>query len=301
MKKWILALALLCLAVPGLAEEKTALTAYNLNMSTALLGNEVTAPDLVYCRTIGVGEDPYGADFSRDGSFDLQGNTLTDLNGANTFQQLLPGDIIKLRAEDRIGGTTGTETIWTTVIGWVDDNNVQVGPGIVAADVQHAKVYYRITQCSDGLEQRRFPSPTPGEYGTSTGGAWVNVLNWESITFTVAYQSGDIPSGLGFAFECRVRANSQAEDPNKPTWGVQVYPGASSTCGFGTLATDICTLTTPEAGAPPGRAVDSKFSLQVAHTQNFYECRIGLTCPDVDCGTQSVVQTSITVNRQEVK
>jgi len=39
----------------------------------------------------------------------------------------------------------------------------------------------------------------------------------------------------------------------------------------------------------------------MSHTQNFYECRIGVTCDDVDCGTSMLTRTSITVNRQEVK
>jgi hypothetical protein len=301
MKKWILALAVAALAVPGLAEEKTAIVAYQLDLEQQSAFFPADVPDLMFCRTLGRGGDPFAPDYEVVGNFRHNGNTIIDLNGSNAFLSLLPGDLITLRQQDQIAGTT-TEDFTTVIDAWFDPNQVDV---VVAAGAarDYSKLYYRVTQCGDPQESRQFPGGSPGEITTSfPAGAWVNVLNWESVTFSVHYQSGSIPNGLAFTFECRTRdATLPGYSINAPRWGQQIYPGPSSACGYGSLNTDVCVLPTPEDAAT-GRAVESKFALQISDTQNFYECRIGLGCDDTCAGAGPTrVNASITVNRQEVK
>lgn len=289
MKKWILALALLALAVPGLAEEKTTVTNYNgmyWNEGWGGEAGEFTAPEFVYCRTVGAGGDPFGADVTYTGTFTLTAGTLVDTGGAATFLQWGVGDVVSFRAGDQTSGSAlGSFT--TTILAVTDENEVDLGPGLPGGTTVWGKVYWRDTQCNLDF------------------GGWVNVLNWESVLFSVRYMSGGSSGGMAFVFECRTRdwafylpslaAGGSAGNQLYP--GIQVYPGSGSACGFGTLSTDYCVLTTPADTAP--RATDSYFALQLSNTQNFYECRIGLSC-ETDCDTE-MYYSSITVNRQEVK
>lgn len=299
MRKWILALALLCLAVPGHAEEKTAIVAYGLDLETlAFPPGGAALPDMAYCRTLGRGGDPFAPDYEVVGTFSQSGTTVTDDGATGAFTFLLPGDLLTFKAGDQTAGLAVPD-VTVIITAWTSANQVTVAGGGTGT---WGKMSYRISQCSDGVEMRQFPGVSPGEATTVTGGAWINVLNWESVLFTVKYQSGSLLNGLAFNFECRTRDDTlPGYSINAPTFGNQVYPGASSTCGFGTLNTDVCVLTSTEDTAPPGRAVDSKFSYQISHTQNFYECRIGLSCDDDCTGAATRINASITVSRQEVK
>ena len=280
MRKWILALALAALAVPGLTEEKSTETNFNGQYALEGWGGGAlpgVAPEFTYCRTLGQSGDPFGADMQIVGNFGYDTDELTDLNLSGAFRSIGVGDKITLRSQDLTSGFS-YETFSTTVTTKATDYLITIGPGLPANIAAWSRIYWRDTQCD------------------TEGGGWVNVLNWESVLFSVRYMSGGSSGGMAFVFECRPRDWANYE-PDALWPGIQVYPGSASTCGFGALSTDYCVLATPADTAI--RATDSYFGLQVSHTQNFYECRIGLAC-ETDCDAE-MYQSSITVNRQEVK
>ncbi len=229
MKKWILALALAALAVPGLAQQQE-----KANFS---IRYDVDSATKTYCVLNGSNGDPFGSPTRVSTTVETSGSsaTITAVTASSApFTNVAIGDTL-------IFNVAGTD-LARTVVTNADNDTVTVDEAIdLTAGAGYTFSYWE---------------PVCGTAATS---GWVTVRGWPQILMTVEYTQGDLDT-LDVAFECQ----DTSYDHNI----VQVYPGASSECGFGTLSTDVCQFATP-ATLPAA-------SISVRLTNLYEACRVAL-------------------------
>ncbi len=113
---------------------------------------------------------------------------------------------------------------------------------------------------------------------------WIPVGGYEVVHLAVDYEQGDL-GGLDVALECRYGGLG--------TPRVQVYPGAASDCGFGTLNTNVCTYTSTTFPS-------NHIAFAIANS-GFQECRAALayrTSDTSDVGAnRELVTVTVAVTR----
>lgn len=248
MRKLMLALAALALAVPALAQNPATAVAdfavrYNVN-----------AINKIYCT---VGEDPFGQATRVATKVETSGSSTTI-----TAVTALSGPFAAVAVGDVLYFDLAGATVRRAVVTNADDDTVTVGEAIDLSAGAGYKFSYKTPVC-----------------GTSTADGWISVEGFSVALMTVSYLFGDLDS-LDVSFECR----DTTPDGNI----VQVYPGASSECGFGTLSTDVCSLT------GPGTIPDAGLAVQV-ETNAFEACRVALKYGS--SGTISRVNASLALWR----
>jgi hypothetical protein len=254
MKRWTLAFAAaLLLAAPGHAADKTA---------NFTFGFDVASMTTTYCVTTGKNGDPYddaGFQFSAP-AFDISiaAGTVTDTGTNGSFAAVAVGDtfILNSRDGDR-SNTPVVPQVDTWIVAKASDNSITVADTVATAT--YRAFNYKLLAC-----------------GTTAEDGWIKVAEFDkaSVQFSVYYEAGDL-GGLDVVWQCRESTRGAAP--------VQIYPGPSSDCGFGTLNTNVCTFTTPGADA---------FTRQINLT-NFFECRMGLAFRTSDAGVREDVHATL--------
>lgn len=239
MKKLILALAALAaLATTSPAQQPDNRTGY------FAIRYDVDSASKTYCVLNGSNGQPFGSPVRVSTRVETVGSstTITAVTAlSEPFDDVSVGDVL-------VFSVNGTPTMRTVVTN-ADADTVTVDEAIDLSAGAGFTFSYWQPAC-----------------GTAATSGWITVRGWPNVQMTVAYLQGDLDT-LDVVFECR----DQTPDHNI----VQVYPGASSTCGFGALATNVCTFTT--AGTLPAA------SLTVSLTSNQYEaCRVGLKYGSAD-------------------
>jgi hypothetical protein len=247
MRRLLLALALaLASAVPGLAQSQQ--TAY----FTIRYDVAVEQPTFTYCSMQGQRGNPWDEPIRVNIPIETAGSstTVTAVTALTApFTNVAVGDAIFVRLG---GGLDQTDMVTVTARASADSITVSS-----AVDWSAGYVFsYLDLVC-----------------GTDTAAGWIDVSNKDTIQMTVEYAAGDM-TGLDVVFECKDNGLTSAP--------VQVYPGPSSECGFGTLNTDVCTLVLNDA-------------LTVKLTYNaFKQCRVGLAWRTADGATVDAVNTTLT-------
>lgn len=215
-----------------------------------------------YCKLTGQNGDPFAAPIPVNGRIETSGSstTVTEVaSGEGPFLEVAAGDILVV---DK--GTGGIDKVAVTAKASSASITVHTA---VDWSAGYSFRFHRLS-C-----------------GTDADSGWIPVGGYDYVDLAVAFDGGDI-GGLDLAFECRYGGLGT------PT--VQVYPGASSACGFGSLNTDICTLST--ASTIP----DGQLAYRIVGN-TFQECRIALawrTSDADDTGSnREAVTATIAVSR----
>lgn len=247
MRRLLLALALLLAsAVPGLAQANTAYFTINYDVA-------VEQPTFTYCTMDGSRGDPFQEPIPVAIPIETVGSstTVTAVTALSApFANVDIGDRIFVRLGS---GTDQTEQ--RTVITNADDDTITVDTAV---------------DWSAGFEFSYLALVC----GTSADDGWINVTSLDTIQMTVEYAAGDM-TGLDVVYECK-------EGGGVNSVPVQVYPGPSSDCGFGTLNTDVCTL------------VLSDVLTRKIPENIFSFCRVGLAWRTADGGTADEVTATFT-------
>lgn len=252
MRKWILALAALALAVPALAQTPDQATA-----DFAIRYNVASATKTYCAVTGGTGGDPFGQATRVSTTVETSGSSVTI-----TAVTVASGPFTNVSVGDTLYFDVSGTTLRRTVVTNADNDTVTVDAAIDLSAGAGYKFSYKSIAC-----------------GTSSTDGWISVEGFSTALMTVSYLAGDLDT-LDVSFECR----DNTPDGNI----VQVYPGPSSACGFGTLATDVCTFATP--AAIPGAGI--AFQIE---TNPFQACRVALKYGS--SGTTSSVNASLTLWR----
>ena len=251
--RWITALvAAMLFAVPGYTADKQANFAF---------GFDVASLTLTYCVTTGKNGDPYDNDgfkFSAsDFDISIAAGTVTDTGANGSFAAVAIGDTFILNSRD---GDTSNTPVVPQVDTWItakaSDDSITVADTVATAT--YRAYSYKKLACGTGAEN-----------------GWISVTAFDklSVQLSVYYEAGDL-GGLDVVWECRESARGAL--------AVQVYPGPSSDCGFGTLNTNVCTFATP----------GDAFTRQIGVPQ-FAECRIGLAFRTSDAGVREDVHATL--------
>jgi len=247
MRRLLLALAfMLASAVPGLAQTNTAYFAINYDVA-------LEQPTFTYCTMNGARGDPFQDPIPVAIPIDTVGSNTTVeavTPGTNPFANVGIGDRIFVRLGS---GTDQTEQ--RTVITNADDDTITVDTAV---------------DWSAGYEFSYLDLVC----GTAATDGWINVTSVDTIQMTVEYAAGDL-TGLDVVYECKEGGGVNAVP-------VQVYPGPSSECGFGTLNTNVCTF-----------VLGDVFSRKIP--ENIFSfCRVGLAWRTADGGTADEVTATFT-------
>lgn len=237
---------LLALALPAAAQgERTAHFA---------IGYDVGSDTMTFCVMQGQQNDPWGGPFVSNIPIDTAGSsTSVSAVTATTepFARLEIGDAIFVQTTDDVGAR---ELRWITAK--ADDDNVTVNAVI---DLTAGYSFqYLLLAC-----------------GTDAASGWIKVESQKTVTMTVIYEAGDL-GALEVIWEGR--------DESLVGTPVQIYPGPSSDCGFGTLSTDVCSYT----------STGDVQAVKVTHN-TFSRVRLGLRHDGTDGGTRESVHAMIVV------
>jgi len=238
MRKLTLALALIALAVPCLAQ------APDQARADFAIRYDVDSATKTYCVVNGSNGSPFGSPTKVSTPIETSGSSVTI-----TAVTALSAPFTDVAVADTLYFTVSGETVQRTVVTNADTDTVTVD---VAIDLSAGAGYtfsYKEPVC-----------------GTTAASGWISVEGYSVAQLQVNYVQGDLDT-LDVALECRERS---------PDGGiVQVYPGASSACGFGTLATNVCTFAT--AATLPAASIAYKLE-----TNAFDACRVALKYGSTD-------------------
>lgn len=255
MRKWILALAaILALAVPALAQTPDSAVA------DFVVRYDVASATKTYCAvTGGTGQDPFGQATRVSTTVETSGSstTITAVTATSgPFTNVSVGDVLYFQ----VSGAYVRRTVVTNA----DNDTVTVDEAIDLSAGAGYTFSYKTPVC-----------------GTTAADGWISVEGYSVALMQVNYLAGDLDT-LDVSFECR----DTTPDGNI----VQVYPGPTSACGFGTLATNVCTFATP--AAIPGAGI----AYQV-ETNPFEACRVALKYGSTDGAARESVNASLTLWR----
>jgi hypothetical protein len=222
------------------------------------IGYDVASDTMTYCRMLGEKNDPWGAEWSSIIRIETSGaDTAVTAVTATTapFAALDVGDAIFVQTSPNT-----REVRWITAK--ADDDNVTVNANI---DLTGGFAFqYLLLDC-----------------GTDAEAGWIRVSARQTLTATVIYAAGDL-GALEVVWEGR--------DNSLVSTAVQAYPGPSSSCGFGTLATNVCSYTT--VGDAQAVKVDSN---------TFAEFRVGLRHDGTDNAVREAVHVILSTRENETQ
>jgi hypothetical protein len=243
-EKMAILLAALLLVSPTWAQD-------GKRTANLVVGFDVASTTMNYPAMVGARGDPWGDSFKVLIPIDTTGSSTTvDAVTAATapFADLAVGDLLIVRRDNSV-----TDMVWITAK--ATDDQVTVSS---AVDWSAGYVF----------EWRDLVS------GTGTDSGWISISGFKSVQMTVQYEDGDL-TGLDVVWECK-----EASYFSEP---VQVYPGPSDTCGYGTLNTNVCTYSTTGDRQSVGLPVNL-----------FSYCRVGLAYRTADGGTREDVRIIVT-------
>lgn len=237
MRRLLASILALVLALPILSS-----AAEVTSVAPLMIRYDVDAATTTYCRSVGIGGNPFGSNLPVPGAVTTSGSstTVTSVGSAGSFAGMGVGDVLFV---NRGGG--GPPVIDTAVIvTYTNANTVVVD---AAVNWSNGGLGYtatwRDTQC-----------------GTTVNDGWVDVTNAIRITMSVDYIQGDLTAGgLEVVWECKSSAPGAV--PRR------VWPSSTTaSCGIGgTYASGFCDFAT--AGTFSGLSVE-EFGAWAA-------CRIG--------------------------
>jgi hypothetical protein len=208
----------------------------------------VEQPTFTYCKMLGVSLNPWNDPMPVGIPIKTTGSSQTvDAVTATSapFAKLAVGDAIFVVLD-----SATTDMVWITAK--ASDDQITVNS---AVDWDRAAGYtfsYLDLTC-----------------GTGADDGWVSIERFETVSMTVEYEAGDL-TGLDVVWEMK--------DGSLVADAVQVYPGPSSDCGFGTLNTSVCTY----ANTGDRQTV-------VVTSNTFAYARLGLAWRGADAGTREDV------------
>ncbi len=213
---------------------------------------DVASATPTYCVMAGARGNPWGEPIRVNIPIETSGSsaTVTAVTALSApFASIGIGDYIYVRRPDNV---TETRTVLTNA----DDDTITVDS---AVNWSNGFVFEFLNLVC----------------GTTEADGWINVTRFDTIQMTVEYETGDLDT-LDVTWQCK--EGSIVSGP------VQVYPGPSSECGFGTLSTDVCSFSTPGTDA---------LSREIA-TSLFSACRMSLAFGSTDGGTREDVDAILT-------
>jgi len=253
MRKFILALAVLALAVPALAQQPTS------RKADFAVRYDVASALKTYCVLGGRTGNPLESGTQVTTPVETAGLniTITAVTALSApFTDVSVGDVLYFD----IFGTLYPRAVVTKA----DNDTVTVDQPIDLSAGAGYQFLYREPVC-----------------GTTDSFGWVNVGGYPVVNLTVDYKAGDLGT-LDVVFECR----DSSTDGNI----VQVYPGATSSCGFGALSGDVCQFSTP------GTLPVSTLSFTVENNV-FAACRVGLKWGTSDGAARESVNAFVSMWR----
>ncbi len=217
-----------------------------------VVGYDVASTTLTYPAMVGARGDPWGDPLKVAIPIDTTGSSTTvdAVTAASLpFTDLAVGDMLIVRRDNSV-----TDQVWITAKASGDQVTVNT-----AVDWSAGYTF----EWMDLVE------------GTGAGDGWISVSGFRYAQLDVLYEAGDL-TGLDVVWECKTASPFSAP--------VQVYPGPSDDCGFGTLNTNVCTYAT----VGDRQAVELVSSL-------FSFCRVGLAYRTADGGTREDVRVIVTI------
>jgi hypothetical protein len=218
------------------------------------IGFDVASTTINYTQMNGERGDPWSAPEYVAIPIDTVGSSTTVsavTASSNPFADLAVGDVLYVRKDNSV-----TDSVWITAK--ATDDQVTVDTAV---------------DWSAGYNFEWLDLTT----GTDSAAGWISVSGFKRVQMTVLYTAGDL-GGLDVVWECR--------EASPFAVAVQVYPGPSDDCGYGTLNTNVCTYST---------VGDSK---SVELTENLYShCRVGLAYRTSDAGVREAVHVIVTVGQ----
>ena len=208
MRKLILTMAALSLAVPALAQSPTSARA------DFAVRYDVDSATKTYCVLNGSNGSPFGSATRISAKVETTGSSITI-----TAVTALSAPFTNVSIGDVLYFTVSGATVTRVVVSNADNDTVTVDTAIDLSAGAGFTFSYKEPVC-----------------GTAATFGWISVEGYSVAQMNVAYAQGDLDA-LDVSFECRDRS----PDGNI----VQVYPGAASACGFGALATNVCRFATP--------------------------------------------------------
>ena len=211
---------------------------------------DVASATATFCTLSGVDGDPFGLPYQGRGTIETVGSN-TGVNAADdVFVDVGVGDVILV--------TIRNTSYVLVVVTNADDDTITVD---TAVDFSAGVVWsYKSLAC-----------------GTTVNDGWISTAGYQTAQLTAQYDAGDL-TALAIAFQCKEDALGSSM--------VQVYPGPSSECGFGTLATDVCEFTAPGAA----------LTFKIPHNA-FAACRVSLAYVTADGATVDEVTATISLGR----
>jgi hypothetical protein len=216
-----------------------------------VVGYDVASTTLTYAAHVGARGDPWADPFRVNIPIETSGaSTSVTAVTATTlpFADLAVGDLLLVRRDNSV-----TDRVWITVK--TDGDNVTVSSSV---------------DWSAGYTFEWMDLTT----GTGATDGWISVSGYKSVQMTVQYEAGDL-AGLDVVWECKEASTFSG--------AVQVYPGPSDDCGYGTLNTNVCTYAT----------LGDRQTVEITHNVYSY-CRVGLAYRTSDGGTREDVRVIVT-------
>jgi len=180
-----------------------------------------------YCVTNGAVDGPFGQAFSGPGTIETAGSSVT-VTGVNAADDVF--------AFVGVGDVIYVNGLQRIVVTNADNDTITVETAITLTGNVWS---YKTLSC-----------------GTGATAGWAPVAGYTIMQFTVQFDQGDIDT-LDVVWECKEDALGSG--------AVQVYPGPSSDCGFGTLSTNLCQFATE----------GDRLAVKIPHNV-FTSCRIGI-------------------------
>jgi hypothetical protein len=226
-------LLFLALAAPATAQVRTANFGIRYDLDAAAL---------TYCRVTGVGGDPYGGVRQVPGKLiETSGSSTTVTavtSGALPFADLGVDDVIFVR-------TSTTNVDMRVVAAKASGDSITID---TAAD----------WSAGDGFQFTWFDTTC----GTTAADGWIDMsaLSGDK-TITVAWDQGDLATGLLWQIECQT--------PGLDSKANKVYPGEGADCGGGTLTSGQCLVAVADMGTTAART-------SVLIPEHESSCRVGI-------------------------
>ena len=245
-----LLLALLFVSSPAAAQD-------GRRTANLAVGYDVESSTLTYPALVGARGDAWAAPLKVNIPIDTTGSSITvdAVTGATLpFADLVVGDLLIVRKDNSV-----TDMVW--IIAKASGDQVTVN---TAVDWSAGYIFEWLDLVA----------------GTGVDAGWISVSGFTNVQLTMQYEAGDL-TGLDVVWECK-----EASPFSLP---VQVYPGPTSDCGYGTLNTNVCTYAT----------VPSRQTIEV--TDNLYAfCRVGLAWRTADPGVREDVRLIVTVGNPNI-
>lgn len=249
MKRFLLTLAALLVPVFAVAQSDQGQS----RAANFTYKYDVASTTGTFCTLTGLDGDPFASAKPGRGTIETVGSstTITGVNAADdVFADVGVGDAIIVK----IRNTSYALVVVTNA----DDDTITVD---TAVDFSAGVVWsYKSLAC-----------------GTTVNDGWISTAGYQTAQLTVQYDAGDL-TALAVAFQCKEDALGSDI--------VQVYPGPSSECGFGTLATDVCEFST----------VGDALTFKIPHNA-FAACRVSLAYVTADGGTVDEVTATVSLGR----